>query len=74
MSQHDPHHVASHVATPADTSVSRETFAGLLNNFFPSRSEFVTFVGGLIWGVVLLAVLAGLGYLVGGHLGIWPTF
>jgi hypothetical protein len=47
---------------------------GQLAGFFPGKRELSSFVTGLFLGVVLLAVLAGLGFMIKGHLGIWPTF
>ncbi|HLU39130.1 MAG TPA: hypothetical protein VK081_07075 [Planctomycetota bacterium] len=64
MATHDPH----------AASQPKETFGSLLAGFFPSQADIGAFVGGMVVGLLILAVLTGLGFLIDGHVGIAPTF
>ena len=66
MSHPDPH--------AASAAVGDKNLLDLLARFFPSGGELAAFVGGILVGTGILGVLATIGFLINGHIGIWPTF
>lgn len=64
MSHHD------HQAASPQT----ENLVALLLAFFPGKAEMAAFVGGIVVGAGMLAVLTLLAFAIGGQKGIWPTF
>ena len=63
MSHHD------HQASPKS-----ENPIDLLLAFFPSKSDIAAFVGGVVAGAGILAVLTLIAFGIGGQKGIWATF
>lgn len=64
MSHHDHQAASPKSETPID----------LLLAFFPSKSDIAAFVGGVVAGAGILAVLTLIAFSIGGQKGIWATF